>query len=82
MEIIRNFIFSRRSEKNTGFGTVPISDVSCYLFLRDRCRVTGEMENSRVLGYYYESENEKRDLGISRILALKKPEIPENINYY
>jgi hypothetical protein len=34
------------------------------------------------LGYYYESENEKRDLGISRILALKKPEIPDSRNYY
>jgi hypothetical protein len=35
-----------------------------------------------VLGDYYENEKEKRDLGIPRILALKKPRIQENINYY
>jgi hypothetical protein len=39
-------------------------------------------KNSRVLGYYYEIENEKRDLGIPRIFALKKTEIPDSRNYY
>jgi hypothetical protein len=42
-------------------------------FLRDCVRVTGEMENSRVMGFTRKTRTGHRDLGISRIFYLKKP---------